>query len=113
MRRPPQLGLFDVDRGAPARREGAAAASLAAGPLWREQAFDALRRFLVAYGSGEFLAERAIGWILERDLCDRPPDPRAWGAPFVLAKKRGFIVRAGSTSVGTSNASPKPLWRRA
>lgn len=111
MKRAPQPTLFDRPAPSP-RLEACAAASLAAGATWRLRALGALRYFLSVWGDGPFLAQRAIEWILERKLCDAPPDPRAWGAPFVLAKNRRLIARAGFTSVGTSNASPKPLWRR-
>lgn len=108
----PQVGLFDRPAPPAARYEAAAAAGLAAGATWVLRAVDALRAFLVAHGADPFLAETAKRWVLDRGMVDRPPDPRAWGAPFLRLKKLGLVVRAGSTSEGTANASPKPLWRR-
>jgi len=93
------------------RHEAAHAAATAAGPTWRVNALDALRRFLRSIGARSFLAEELKAWAQENARwLPIPPDGRAWGS-VILAAKRAGLVEAGGFEIDKF-ASPKTLWRR-
>lgn len=78
---------------------------------WKLPAIQAIPHFLAIQGDRPFLAEQFIEWSKLR-LYPQPPDPRAWGGIFIEAAKQGLIEKSGEHSTKTTNACPKPLWRR-
>lgn len=76
-------------------------------PDWMEESLSILKAW--AAGREPFLAEDflAAGVIL------RPKEPRAMGALFVAAAKRGIVKKAGYAMAKKSNCCMKPTWVRA
>lgn len=102
-----------------ARRYAAADRALARvvrdrGRLWLEQAAHAIALYAAQHEPG-WLLEDARVWACDPDGCAvRPPEnPKAWGGVVKRLVARGVIVPTGQTRRSTSNACPKPTWRRA
>jgi hypothetical protein len=76
-------------------------------PGWIEECVALLAEW--SRGRGQFLAEDFVA----SGLCTPPAEPRAWGAVFQCAARRGILRRAGYARARSSNLSPKVLWERA
>ncbi len=71
-------------------------------PGWRDGALEAVRRYALRHS--HFMAEDVPLGI------PSSADPRAAGAVFTDAMRRGWIAKAGYAPANTSNRSPKVLW---
>lgn len=77
---------------------------------WCAEALEALRRFARSQ-AGYFTVEQARS-VLEQEI-PAPQDGRAWGRVVQDAARLGYIVKTPlSAPTVSSNASPKPLWKR-
>ena len=75
---------------------------------WTRTAVQAVITYAAARREA-FLAEDVREYADQMGV-DEPPDARAWGQVFRIAKREGIIVAAGYAPSRSSNGSPKVLW---
>jgi hypothetical protein len=79
-----------------------------AGLEWQRQALQALHDYAV--DNSGFLIQAVRAFAEQRGV-QAPHDAGAWGAVTRQAARRGFIACEGYSVKGSSNASPKPVWK--
>lgn len=81
-------------------------------PGWKDFALGVLRLFAMLHPEATFMIEDVRAYAEARGLSP-PPDPRAWGAVALQAKRDGLITRAGfsSTTRGPAHTHPRNVWR--
>lgn len=102
---------LSIDFARARRDDGIDRAGEHAGAVWKRRATGYLLEYLATpFRCTIFLAEDVREFA--KGLED-PPDPRAWGAVFRDAARKGLIVKMGYMPAKSSNLSPKVAWRAA
>ena len=82
-----------------------------AGEPWKSKALEIL--WMTARKYETFFADDYHRIAAQMKL-ERPPDPRAWGAVIVQARKKGWISKTGEYRESTRlvcHAAPKPVYQ--
>lgn len=75
---------------------------------WQVLAFQWIITYALAHR--EFVSEDCTA-AAEAAGIPKPPDTRAWGAPFARAARQKIIVRIGYGVSKRRHLSPTPLWK--
>lgn len=78
---------------------------------WTEEAFDILSRYIKAMRGAPFTAPMVRDFA-ERNGLEAPPSKRAWGQPFVRAKRLNMIACTGFVNASNEmHSQPIRVWR--
>lgn len=75
---------------------------------WSVLAFQWVLTYALAHR--EFVSEDCTAAAMEVGI-PKPPDDRAWGAPFARAARQNIIKRIGYGVSKRRHLSPTPLWQ--
>lgn len=80
---------------------------------WAEEATNALRMYVAAHPSKEFMAEDVRSYAYDVLAVPYPPHCRAWGSIIAKAARDGLIERVGIAPVKTasSHMANASVWR--